>query len=631
MSAPPPEEYLAAGFDPTSLRVPQLRSILLAHGHGFSSSAKKADLVQAFEQQVLVNAPKIRPSAKGIVAVSENGDEAPVVPAKRARGRPRKTEDAPTPEDEQSPAEEIIIVDMAEENALHPSKKAKSRSRKSVSIEPEAQKSRAKTRKSAGQFEDVDEGVEAEIEDEAAAVPQTKRGRASLAPATPASAASTTNRRKSNIGSSSRATSELRTPSVGPTDVKPPRSARKSEPAPKTMENVAEESEKEDSPKKSKLKTPRRSIEDQSGFSDFNPFQSGSEEAAERARRRRKSSMGPGTAQKPSQPRFSEPGPSISTPGLRRMGPSRENLRTPPSEVKAAMKRELDAAIQYNQAVEEKFTQMGARESTEPMEVTVSSHLQPVPNNSLVRRVEDKIATVPAARATIPLSALFLLLLSLLANFKSQSASVGYCDSAATTNNRLLTRQSAVDNAQACIARKASLELDNPAAAKAIQCDVSALPLLPFVPRASSCTPCPPHAECAEGDIVTCIPEYLLTSHPLSFLSPFADGLPGVGPRAFPPSCRPDTVKKRMVGGLAKELERDLAKGRGSIVCAGIGKDDGRKGEGERFGVDEAALKERFAMRRDPKFSREQFDEIFESALKDLVEHEDVIESIDVK
>ena len=31
------------------------------------------------------------------------------------------------------------------------------------------------------------------------------------------------------------------------------------------------------------------------------------------------------------------------------------------------------------------------------------------------------------------------------------------------------------------------------------------------------------------------------------------------------------------------------------------------------------------------KFSKEQFDEIFEAALKDLVEHEDVVESIDIK
>ena len=53
---------------------------------------------------------------------------------------------------------------------------------------------------------------------------------------------------------------------------------------------VEAESKKEDEqPKKGiKVKTPRRSEEEESGFSDYNPFQSGSEEAAERERRRRK-------------------------------------------------------------------------------------------------------------------------------------------------------------------------------------------------------------------------------------------------------------------------------------------------------------------------------------------------------
>ena len=56
------------------------------------------------------------------------------------------------------------------------------------------------------------------------------------------------------------------------------------------MEDVKEESEKEEElPRKTnKIKTPRRSAGEDSGFSDYNPFQSGSEQAAERERRRRK-------------------------------------------------------------------------------------------------------------------------------------------------------------------------------------------------------------------------------------------------------------------------------------------------------------------------------------------------------
>jgi hypothetical protein len=62
---------------------------------------------------------------------------------------------------------------------------------------------------------------------------------------------------------------------------------------------VREESEKEDEPLPSAKKvkkeadreehrTPRRSAGEEGGFSDYNPFQSGGEDAAERERRRRR-------------------------------------------------------------------------------------------------------------------------------------------------------------------------------------------------------------------------------------------------------------------------------------------------------------------------------------------------------
>jgi hypothetical protein len=54
-----------------------------------------------------------------------------------------------------------------------------------------------------------------------------------------------------------------------------------------------------------------------------------------------------------------------------------------------------------------------------------------------------------------------------------------------------------------------------------------------------------------------------------------------------------------MIGGLAKSMESDLARGRGHVVCAGLGKEDGRKGQGERFGVEESALRATYLVRRD--------------------------------
>ncbi|OUM52967.1 hypothetical protein BVG19_g2205 [[Candida] boidinii] len=52
------KEYLEPGFDPKSLTVANLRSILLEHDIIYPSSAKKSDLVELFKDQVTPNAAK---------------------------------------------------------------------------------------------------------------------------------------------------------------------------------------------------------------------------------------------------------------------------------------------------------------------------------------------------------------------------------------------------------------------------------------------------------------------------------------------------------------------------------------------------------------------------------------------
>lgn len=78
-------------------------------------------------------------------------------------------------------------------------------------------------------------------------------------------------------------TLDAKTPGKTPSRVKSSSSLRR-------VADVKEESEKEDEPlPKSVKKTPRKSVkEDPGAFSDYNPFQSGSEAAADRERRRRK-------------------------------------------------------------------------------------------------------------------------------------------------------------------------------------------------------------------------------------------------------------------------------------------------------------------------------------------------------
>ena len=53
-------DYLSPGFDPATLTVPRIRSILVHHDIAYPSSAKKSQLVEAFSQQITPRAPKIR-------------------------------------------------------------------------------------------------------------------------------------------------------------------------------------------------------------------------------------------------------------------------------------------------------------------------------------------------------------------------------------------------------------------------------------------------------------------------------------------------------------------------------------------------------------------------------------------
>ena len=53
-------------------------------------------------------------------------------------------------------------------------------------------------------------------------------------------------------------------------------------------------------------------------------------------------------------------------------------------------------------------------------------------------------------------------------------------------------------------------------------------------------------------------------------LSRILDGVPGLGPVAFPPRCVEDPKRKARVGALGNAIETLLASHRGRLVCEGI-------------------------------------------------------------
>ena len=82
------DEYLQPNFDPTTLRVADLRRILLFHDVEFPSSAKKSQLVNMFLDNITPKAKgllqkksRVRPSSRGIIKVEtdEHGEVQPQI------------------------------------------------------------------------------------------------------------------------------------------------------------------------------------------------------------------------------------------------------------------------------------------------------------------------------------------------------------------------------------------------------------------------------------------------------------------------------------------------------------------------------------------------------------------------
>lgn len=113
------QEYLESGFDPASLTMPRLRSILVAHGVQYPASAKKGQLVDIFNDNVLPQARRLRAAnarvkrtSRGIEDVAsrhsaaqdeEEEEEEEAEPPKRASRTPRRTTRARTEEAQEGP------------------------------------------------------------------------------------------------------------------------------------------------------------------------------------------------------------------------------------------------------------------------------------------------------------------------------------------------------------------------------------------------------------------------------------------------------------------------------------------------------------------------------------------------
>jgi hypothetical protein len=204
--------------------------------------------------------------------------------------------------------------------------------------------------------------------------------------------------------------------------------------------------------------------------------------------------------------------------------------------------------------------------------------------------------------------------------YKTQSASIGFCDAGSNTNEVLETIRTRTAAVEACQRENRTTLYIPPAGANISGLDECPTVLESALPAPDSCTPCPDHAICHHTE-VNCTNGFIIRSHPfLSFLSlpPIhslnlssppttlpaptqwaleavsvtLDGLPRLGPVAFPPRCVEDPRRKKHINIVGKNIEAHLGQTRGTRVCAGKAKPfkDEMGGEARMYGIETREL-----------------------------------------
>ncbi|KDN51478.1 hypothetical protein RSAG8_00023, partial [Rhizoctonia solani AG-8 WAC10335] len=233
---------------------------------------------------------------------------------------------------------------------------------------------------------------------------------------------------------------------------------------------------------------------------------------------------------------------------------------------------------------------------------------------ALVRRADIKVPPVVPQWLSLILGFGFSIILSIIASYKAESSSIGWCDTGSNTNSIIAEHKIAQAARYECAERLylnstlGAVGLIESAEGAANRQEVfdglmggecTPLPLLP-IPHPQTCTPCPEHATCTPPYGMVCDPTYILKPHPLDAilgLRTFASGLPGFGAVAFPPRCVEDDARKRKVSGVAKGMATYLETVKGERVND----------------LAELVLKE---MKRSA--NRDDYHEIVETALNDL-------------
>lgn len=130
------------------------------------------------------------------------------------------------------------------------------------------------------------------------------------------------------------------------------------------------------------------------------------------------------------------------------------------------------------------------------------------------------------------------------------------------------------------------------------------------------CEPCPPHATCYANLDLVCDKDFVKREHPLS--------LGGLVP--LPPTCEPDSEKTRRIGLVADRTVQVLREQNAKYEC---GEPDAEGKPIDSPDLTEAQLKQELSSIKRKGMSQEEFDDLFASAIGEVVSREEVTEKSD--
>jgi len=326
----------------------------------------------------------------------------------------------------------------------------------------------------------------------------------------------------------------------------------------------------------------------ESPFTDDNPFQSGSSPTSESRRvsstsRSRKSIASTTDRRKSSQRGQTSLPPANQADGI--SAPSRSTFEFPVTRLKH------ESVERDNVPTTEEFTPEEEAELNRETALTSSSgHKVASRSKALVRRKKPPTSTVAKVG---PLAILMIVLAVIGAWYRKEKMEIGYCG---------------VGKSQWSLAENPQIPAwvhDN------------------FQPV---CVPCPQHAYCYPDMNVACETNYVLQPHPLS--------LGGLIP--LRPTCEPDGEKVKRIKAVGDKVVEELRERRAAYECGEeikqgstpiAGRADTKtvlKGDEVKLEIAEEDLKKEVSKLRRKGMSVEEFEDLWQAALGDIVERDEI-------